>query len=153
MAGFVRKPKDLFAGLLFLALSVLTLYLAQDYSMGTARRMGPAYFPTMLAWILAALAMILVLRSLFGRRVAGERIALRPLLLVIGGTVAFAVLLRPAGLVLAVMAVVLIGACGSSQSRLLPAVLLASGLAAGCVVIFVVGLDQPFSILGDWFRN
>lgn len=152
MAGLVRKPKDFFAGLLFLALSILTLTLAQDYAMGTARRMGPGYFPTLLAWGLAGLALLLILRSLFGAREAGERVAFKPLLLVTGGTIAFALLLQPLGLIGAILAVVLMGAAGSSESRPLPALLLALGLAAGSVLVFVAALGQPFPILGAWFR-
>ena len=152
MPGLIRKPKDFFAGLLFLAIALATVHVAQDYSMGSARRMGPGYFPTLLAWGLAILAMVLVVRSLFGSREAMDGIALRPLAMVIFAAIAFALLLRPAGLVVAVIAVVLIGAAGSSQSRPLPALLLAMGLAAGCVLVFVVGLDQPFPLVGDWFR-
>lgn len=152
MPGLIRKPKDFFAGLLFLAVALGTFYVARDYSMGSARRMGPAYFPTLLAWALAGLSLILLVRSLFGGREAMEGIALKPLALVILGAVAFALLLRPAGLVVAVLAVVLVGAAGSSESRPLPALLLALGLAAGSVLVFVVGLEQPFPILGEWLR-
>lgn len=152
MPGLIRKPKDFFAGLLFLAIALGTVYVAQDYSMGSARRMGPGYFPTLLAWGLAFLAIVLVVRSLFGRPEGIDGIALRPLAAVIFATISFALLLRPAGLIVAIIAVVLIGAAGSSQSRPLPALLLAMGLAAGSVLVFVVALDQSFPLVGDWFR-
>jgi len=153
MPGLIRKPKDFFAGLLFLAIALGTLYTAQDYALGSARRMGPGYFPTLLAWGLAGLALILLLRSLFGGREGIDGIAWKPLALVIAGTCAFGLLLRPAGLVAAILAVVLIGAAGSSESRPFSALLLATGLAAGSVLVFVIGLEQPFPLLGEWFTG
>jgi len=153
MAGLIRKPKDFFAGLLFLGLALGTVHVAQDYAMGTARRMGPGYFPTLLAWMLAGMALILIVRSLFGLRDGIDRFALKPLLLVTAGAVAFALLLRPAGLVVALVTLVLIGAAGSSESRPLPSLLLALGLAAGSVLVFVVGLGQPFPVIGFWFAG
>ncbi len=153
MPGLIHKPKDFLAGLLFLAVALGTLYVARDYAMGSARRMGPGYFPTLLSWALAGLALILLVRSLFGGRDAIDSFALKPLVLVIAGSIAFAILLRPAGLVIAILAVVLTGAAGSSESRPLPALLLALGLAAGSVLVFVIGLEQPFPILGAWFTG
>jgi len=153
MLGLIRKPKDFFAGLLFLALAVSVLHVAQDYAMGSLRRMGPGYFPTLLAWLLAGLALLLILRSLFGTRDRPEGLALKPMLLVTAGAIAFALLLRPAGFVVAILAVVLIGAAGSAESRPLPSLLLALGLAAGSVLVFVIGLDQPFPVLGHWFTG
>ena len=95
MSGFIRKPKDFLAGLLFLAIGSGALLQAQDYALGTARRMGPGYFPTLLSGILCALALILILRSLFGARDRLDRFAVKPLVIVTAGIVLFAVLLRP----------------------------------------------------------
>ena len=151
MSGFIRKPKDFLAGLLFLAIGSGALLQAQDYALGTARRMGPGYFPTLLSGILCALALILILRSLFGARDRLDRFAVKPLVIVTAGIVLFAVLLRPGGLIVAIVTMVLIAALGTSQSRPLPALLLALALAAGSVLVFVSGLGQPFPILGTWF--
>ena len=153
MLGVIRKPKDFLAGLMFFALGAGALLQAQSYALGTARHMGPGYFPTLLSGLLCALALILIVRSLFGAREAAERMSLRPLLIVTGGVVAFAALLKPAGLIIAIMSMVLIATLGSSQSRPLPALLLALGLAAGSVLVFVTGLGQSFPILGSWFEG
>ena len=153
MPAFIRNPKDFFAGFLLLLVGIAAFYLAQGYPMGTSRRMGPGYFPTMLAGLLVFLSLILVLRSLFGRREAMAGLALKPAILVLGGALLFALLLRPAGLVIAIVSMVLVGAIGSSRSRPLPALLLASGLAGGSVLVFTIGLGQPLPILGSWFTD
>jgi len=153
MPSFIHKPRDFLAGLLFLVVGVGAFVVAQDYSFGTARRMGSGYFPTVLAGILAALGAILILLSLFGRRDASEALALRPVLVVISGSLAFAFLLRPAGLVIAMITMVLIAAIGSRTAKLLPSLLLAGGLAAGSVVVFVWALGQPLPVWGSWFGS
>ena len=61
--GSIRNPKDFWAGLLFVALGVLAFVLGSDYTLGTAARMGPGYFPRMLGLLLIALGMIIVLRG------------------------------------------------------------------------------------------
>ena len=42
------RSKDLWSGIIFLALGCAAVALGRDHPMGTAMRMGPAYFPTML---------------------------------------------------------------------------------------------------------
>ena len=59
---------------------------------------------------------------------------------------AFAFLLEPAGLLVATLAIVLIGAFGGPEFRLLEVLILAAGLALGSVVLFVYGLKLPLPI-------
>ena len=51
----LRSNQDVLAGVLFLLIGLGAVAGARDYEMGTAMRMGPAYFPTVLGWILYAL--------------------------------------------------------------------------------------------------
>ena len=55
MPSFVRNPKDFFTGLIFIAFGIGFLLIAQHYPLGSARRMGPAYFPTILSVVLILL--------------------------------------------------------------------------------------------------
>jgi hypothetical protein len=71
---------------------------------------------------------------------------LRPLLLILVAVAAFALLIEPAGLAIATTAIVLIGAAGGAEFRLLEGIALAVGLAAAAVVLFVVGLKLSIPI-------
>jgi hypothetical protein len=52
----ITNGKDFWAGLMFVAFGLAFMIIAaENYSMGTAVRMGPAYFPTVLGGILAVL--------------------------------------------------------------------------------------------------
>ena len=147
----IRKPKDFLAGLLFLAIGVGAAAMARDYEIGTAQRMGSGYFPALLGSLLAALAAALMLRSFFGAREPAEGLSARPAVLVLGASLLYAALLRPAGLVVATLVLVCLSALASPRARPLPTLGLAAALALACTAGFVWGLGQPIPVLGDWF--
>jgi hypothetical protein len=53
------KNKDLLAGLMFIAIGVIFTVGAYNYSMGTAARMGPGYFPRILGVLMAGLGLLI----------------------------------------------------------------------------------------------
>ena len=63
----VADGKDFWSGLMFIGFGLFFLLVARNYPMGTALRMGPAYFPTMLGGLMAALGAIVFFRSFFGK--------------------------------------------------------------------------------------
>ena len=64
MAFRIKAPKDFWAGLMFIGFGVFFLVWAlTHYQMGTAVRMGPAYFPTVLGGLLAFLGAIVLIES------------------------------------------------------------------------------------------
>ncbi len=69
----MRSPKDLVAGLLFIAVGIAAIAIAANYTLGTAARMGPGYFPRILGILLIVLGAILALRSLRLERTAAAR--------------------------------------------------------------------------------
>jgi hypothetical protein len=59
----IANGKDFWAGLMFIAFGVGFMWVSRAYPMGTAVRMGPAYFPTVLGGILAVLGAVVFLRA------------------------------------------------------------------------------------------
>ena len=51
----VLTRKNVLAGLLFMAVAALGLWVSRDYPVGTALRMGTGYVPRLLCWVLLAL--------------------------------------------------------------------------------------------------
>ena len=70
MSISIRSPRDFCAGLIFLFFGALAAYIARDYPMGSAVRMGPGYFPYLLGILLALLGMVICIKSLM---IHGER--------------------------------------------------------------------------------
>jgi len=143
---FIRAPKDFWSGLMFLVFAAVSLFAASGYSMGRGGRMGPAYFPTLLGWLLALLGVILVVRSFAIRGEALERIQLRPLIVLAACVILFGAMIQPLGLVLALTATTFVAAFAGRETRLKEAALLSCGLTFIAVLIFVLALRLPLPI-------
>jgi hypothetical protein len=142
----IRAQKDFWSGLMFLAFAAVAMSAAAGYSLGTAGRMGPGYFPLLLGGVLAFLGAILVTRSVVIDGGPGDRLNLRPLFVVAAGVVLFGLTIERLGLVVALIVVTLVSALASRESRLLEATLLAAALAAFSVGVFVYALRLPLPI-------
>jgi putative tricarboxylic transport membrane protein len=69
----IKSPKDFWAGLMFVVSACFFLVWARSPTqMGTAVRMGPAYFPAVLGGLLAALRRHRPARLVRHRRPAGS---------------------------------------------------------------------------------
>jgi len=149
----LRNGKDLLAGGLFAAFGLAFLAFGRGYALGSARDMGPGYFPTVLAVILVVLGAATAAR---GFLVPGEPIravAVRPLAWVTAAVVLFGLTVRGAGLAPAVVLLVLASALARRRAPALALAGLALALALFCVLVFSSGLGLPFPALGPWLRG
>jgi len=146
----IRHPKDFWTGIIFLIFGLAAVFIGQDYQMGTAGRMGPGYFPTILGGLLALIGVIAMIRSFVRPGEAIGRFYLKNLALISVAVLLFGFLMRDAGLLPAVLAVVLISAYASPKFSWLPTLLIAIGLAVFSIVVFVKLLGLPMPILGPW---
>ncbi|HWH48899.1 MAG TPA: tripartite tricarboxylate transporter TctB family protein [Burkholderiales bacterium] len=142
----IRSPRDFCAGLIFLFFGVVAAYIARDYPMGSAVRMGPGYFPYVLGILLALLGVAVCIKSLVihGERV--ESVNLRALLLVLGAVGVFAATIESAGIVIATILLVGVGAAASPESRPREVLVLILVLVALAVGVFTYGLGLPFKL-------
>lgn len=150
MPRLVRDPKDFWSGVLFVAAGLAAVVLIRQHSMGTATRMGPAYFPAILGGLLALLGLAAVVRSLVVRGARVGSLALGKVAFVLGSNVLFGVLLRGLGLGPALVALVLVSAYASQRFSWGAATILAVGLAVFGVVVFVKALGLPMPVVGPW---
>ena len=142
----IRAPKDFWSGLMFIAFAAVALLSARGYSLGSAGKMGPGYFPLLLGIVLALIGAILVARSF---ATDGERVGhlgIVPLSVVALAVCLFAVSIESLGLVVALILVTVISALASREFRLFDVSLLAVALAAFAVGVFVYGLRLPLPI-------
>jgi len=120
--------------------------------------MGPGYFPLMVGALLTVLGLVVALSSL-GPRPSGNgdpvgKIAWKPLGFIIGANLLFGVLLAglqfldlPAmGLIVAVYALVVVSCMAGSVFSLKSALILATVLAVGSYLTFVLGLGLQFQV-------
>ncbi|WP_051660825.1 tripartite tricarboxylate transporter TctB family protein [Bosea sp. 117] len=145
-----RDPTALYSGLLFIAFGIGFLVIGSGYEFGTARQMGPGYFPRVLSILLIALGAIVLLFE----RHAGEHketpVSYRALLLIPLAAVVFAFSIRGAGIVPAVFVSALICSCASPELKARIVVLVAATLAVFSGAVFVKGLGLPIPLVGPW---
>ena len=142
----IRNLKDFISGLMFIAFGGAAMFLSQSYNMGTAARMGPAYFPMLLGGALSFIGLLVLIESFVVEGANPKSITYRPLILVLGSTIAFGVLLRPAGLVVALFALVGISALGGHEFRWKEVLMLCVILTVFSVAVFVYGLQLQMPI-------
>ena len=153
MKSFVRAPKDLVAGLIYLTVGLAAIIIGLDYKMGTALQMGPAYFPSVLGGVLAFIGLLSLIRSFVSEGEPLEAFAWKPLLTIVGAVVVFGLLVRGAGVLIALPLFVLMTARASVNFRWLPALLLAAGTTAFCALVFVKALGVPLPLIGRWLQG
>lgn len=147
----VRSSQDLLSGLLFVAFGAAGMWFGREYNFGTAFRMGPGFLPVVLSGLLMLVGLAVIGK---GITVAGpriERIVWRPMLVVLGGVVLFAVLIDRLGLA-ATTAVVtfLVTYAAPATMPLWRRFVFALVLAAFAVGLFVYGLRQA---IPAWWWN
>src|SRR5262245_47038549 len=150
---FVRK--DVLAGLLFIAVAVLGLWISRDYPIGTALRMGTGYVPRLLCWLLLGLGAVVLVQGL--REAQGARalscadiLALRPVVFVTASLVVFGLSIERLGLVVSILLLIGVGAVAARGLRPIEthaAALLLTGLSCG---IFIVGLGLTIPVWPEW---
>jgi hypothetical protein len=148
--SFIRNPKDFFAGLLFIAFGIGFIWLARDYGFGTARRMGPAFFPIVLSGILIAIGILIGVRGVAMTEDPPKGFTFKGLALVTLSTLIFGFLVRTAGVPVAVALMVAASAIASQRFNWKPTLVLAIGMAIFCVVVFVYALGLPMPVRGPW---
>ncbi len=154
VTSIVRHPKNFWIGLIFLCFGLAAIALIGDNEMGSAGRMGPAYFPTVLGGLLALVGLAGILRAFIGRRSGADdaigTFHIKDILIILGAVILFGILMRGAGLAVAAFVLVLLSSFASKQFKLVPSLLLAVGLAIFAVLLFVKLLGLPMPIVGPW---
>lgn len=153
----IKSQRDFFAGLMFTLVGAGFAWGATTYNVGTGARMGPGYFPLMLGILLAILGLVVVFSSLVVETADGEpvgSIAWKPLFFIITANLVFGVLLGglpgiglPAmGLIIAIYALVIIAGLAGATHSLKLSLVLATILAVGSYLAFIVGLKLQFQV-------
>lgn len=149
----IRNQKDFGAGLLYIAFGAVGFYIARDYGMGQASRMGPGYFPTVLSALLMAFGLAAIIRSFITKQEAQiGAFAWKASAYICGSTALFGLLLVPLGLVVALVVLCLVSAAASQFFKLeWKAAGLLVILVVFCALVFAKGLGVPMPLLGTLF--
>jgi len=149
MLQHALKRQDTWAGLMFLGIGIAALSIGREYDQGTATAMGPGYFPNLLSYLLCGLGAVIAIRGLIADGEVVSGLAARPFL-VLAAVALFALLVTSAGMVLAILALIMVGAAAGHEFRFREVAALAVGLAIFSVVIFQWALGLHLQLWPAW---
>jgi hypothetical protein len=189
----ITNGKDFWSGLMFVGFGLAFVFISRSYPMGSALRMGPAYFPTVLGGLMAVLGAIVLIRSFFSKietplkqfplriwMLLGAIVLTIPmyyftewfgniewarwvlgavtlglflgswgppsLFVILLSVAAFGYIVRPAGLAVATVVLIMGSAFAGHEFKWKEATMLAVGLALFAVWVFVKGLGLSMNI-------
>ena len=134
-------------GLMFVGIGALGIYMAQDYPMGSALRMGPGYFPIVLSAVLILFGIYCFIQGLLHPQKIEGNWSLRALIILPLATVIFGVLMEHAGFIPALIVLVFISAAAGSEFKFLEVLYMAIGLTVGSWALFIWGLGLPYPLI------
>jgi len=141
-----RDYRDIIAGAALIVIGGLTaIYTLTSLKLGTTTRMGPGMFPTALSVLLIVFGIAVLIPALSR---AGEmpKVDVVPLVAILISILAFALMVRPFGVVPAVVAMTAISSRADSKLSLRGTAILAAFLALLAALIFPIGLGLRIPI-------
>jgi putative tricarboxylic transport membrane protein len=149
----ILARKNVLAGLMFIAIAALGLWVSRDYPIGTTLRMGTGYVPRLLCWILMGLGAAIAVQGLREKDSPPERTSWRqllPIVIVTTSLVAFALAIEQVGLVLSILLLVGIGAIAARDIKIWETLVAALVLIALGWVVFILGLGLTIPVWPVW---
>lgn len=154
--------KNVLAGLMFILIAALGLWIARDYPVGTLRRMGSGFMPQLLCWLLMGLGAIVLVQGLLHRdsaaEVGGEADAVTEevrenywsVAVVALSLVAFALTIEALGLIAAIVLLVLVASLAYRGLTWRETITTAIVLVVLSWVVFVLGLGMTAKLLPEF---
>ena len=153
----IKSQKDFFSGLMFMGVGAAFAWGATTYNVGEGARMGPGYFPLMLGVLMAVLGIAITFKSLVVETVGGDKIgkwAWKPLVYIIAANLLFGVFLGglpsiklPAmGLIAGIYVLTFVASMAENGWKVKNTFILATVLAVGSYIAFVLVLKLQFAV-------
>jgi hypothetical protein len=146
----ISNNRDFWAGVMLIVTGAGAMIIARDYAFGTSLRMGPGYFPAVLGGLLVLFGLYLVASGLRSKETIEGTWSLRALVVLPLSLVMFGLLMEYAGFVPALMVLIVGSAAAGSEFKLTEVLLLAVGLTAFAVALFIYGLGLPYPLFAAW---
>ncbi len=151
----VKNRKDFWAGIMFVICGAFFAIVGMQYKIGTAAKMGPGYFPMLLAMIVVLLGTVISIGSTTTKKTDQKAMGFGwpALVLILGSVVFFGLLLRPLGLVLSLLLLIAMSSYASKKFLWKSMLLNSTVLILICLAIFVWGLGLQLSVWPSFMAN
>ncbi|HJI94586.1 MAG TPA: tripartite tricarboxylate transporter TctB family protein [Sutterellaceae bacterium] len=148
-----RLARDTVGGLFFAAIGLAFVLGSNHLPMGEAARMASGYFPRLLGFCLIFIGLVISIRGTFSEKKSHEviyRFALKKVVLIGIALLAFAFLLEPAGLWIALSVLVFISSFASEKRGIREALILTVVIDLLVAAVFVGAIGLEINLLPPW---
>ena len=146
MPSFIKAPQDFFGGIALMAIGAFAYWASSDLQGMRGFTFGPGTAPRLFAVLLFMLGGGVAITGLLTDGPKLQRYAVRGPLFVSLSIIAFAVMIRPLGLVVTAFLSFMISALGSEETRWVEAAIVGACLTAFCALLFPYALGLPLQL-------
>ena len=142
----IKSQEDFWSGLMFIGFGILAIAMARDYPMGSAMRMGPGYFPTLIGGALVLLGAVV---SALSFKHQGEGIGTWPWRAMILMSIAFALFawgIDVIGFIPSLFILIVVSSLSARSTKWIEILIESVVLIAGSWAVFIYGLELPFPL-------
>lgn len=146
-----HNNRDFFAGLVYIGTGAIAMIIAMDYPFGSALRMGPGYFPTVLGGIMIAFGVAVLLMGVKNNEKIKGGWSIRALIILPISAVVFGYVMEHVGFIPALALLIPIAAASGNEFKWKEIIPLTIGLTILSLAIFIWGLGLPYPLIkGLW---
>ncbi len=142
----LQRNKDVLSGLMFIGVGGGAMWMARDYPFGSALRMGPGYFPSVLGGIMIAFGIFILVQGLLKPLLITRTWSIRGLIILPLSALVFGILMEKVGFVPAMFVLSMLAATASPEFKFMEQAILAAALTLGSVALFIWGLGLPYPL-------
>src|SRR6185369_2152453 len=147
MPKWVRGPQDFVGGITLMAIALFALWASSDLQGMRGFSFGAGTAPRMFGFLLLGLGAAVTAVGVLSEGTHLAKYHWRGPLFVSLAILAFAISIRPLGMIVAAMTSFLIAACGTLETRWVETVIVGACLTAFCALLFPYALGLPLQLL------
>ena len=144
--GRKGNQPDLLAGLIFIVVGALGLWVGRDLRMGNAAMMGPGYLPLIVSGLILLIGLGVTIMGLLRSNEPLGVVRLRPLLIILVAVGGFAYAAGSLGFVIAAAWLIGVGSLADPESRLREIAASIVVLTIFGILVFIVGLGVQMQL-------
>ncbi len=140
------RNQDFWAGLMFLGIGAVAIFIARNYPFGRLLRMGAGYFPTLLGGVLILFGAYIMVKGLLKSEKVQGSWSIRAMIVLPVMIILFGLLMERAGFIPALAVLTFGSAAASKEFRWGEVLLLTAFLTALSLAVFIWGLGLPYPL-------
>lgn len=144
--GLIKGPQDFYGGVALMAIALFALWASSDLQGMRGFSFGPGTAPRMFAYLLLALGAGVAVTGFLVEGPPLQRYGIRGPVFVTLAILAFAVAIRPLGLIITSFVSFMIAAMGSDETQWKEAIIVGICLTLGCALLFPYALGLPLDL-------